>query len=715
MMTQRSIVVAGVVVAFVVTGGCGSSNESSGGNSATGGSTAASAGGPGAGGVSGKTSGGAATGGSSGSVTTGGTESASGGASGKGGGGGGAATGGSGGAVSAGGTVSGSGGAATAGEAGASGAAPGGSLWHGIIDPSRAADWTHAGVVGGIPTRTTLCATLNPGVTAAAINDAIQACPAGQVVMLSAGTYNLSDDGIVMKSGVTLRGAGADQTLLVFSATTYCNNQDACICFAGSNEWGGDARALPGGSNYADWTGGYAQGSTQITLENVGSAIAVGQSIHLDQANDQSVGADFFVCDNTTAPCSLEGGNGGRTIDGLLRSQVQIVKVTAVNGDTYTIDPPLYSPNWRAGQKPAAWWPSTLLENAGVEELSVDATASGGMTNVSMVNAANDWVEGVRLVRTCECQRDLVQLEDSSHCTIESNYLFGTQGKSVNYGIESYVASDDLVANNILQHVVAPMMVQPALGSVFAYNYAINDTYDDGFASNPLHWMIGMADQHNAGVEYNLYEGNIGPGAGGDVIHGNQLANTLFRNWFLGSDPGRTDATIAVTLSSYNRYHNVVGNVLGTPGYTTTYEVNSGIGQSGVVYDIGSGDTEGSVTVPDDPLVSTTLFRWGNFDVATNKAHFDASDVPSDIGSLANPVPASQSLPASFYLTEQPDFWPASKPWPPIGPDVAGGTVSGLAGHVFANPAMDCYTNVMKGPADGTGTPLTFNRAACYP
>ena len=24
------------------------------------------------------------------------------------------------------------------------------------------------------------------------------------------------------------------------------------------------------------------------------------------------------------------------------------------------------------------------------------------------------------------------------------------------------------------------MMVQPALGSVFAYNYAINDTYDDG-------------------------------------------------------------------------------------------------------------------------------------------------------------------------------------------------------------------------------------------
>ena len=383
-------------------------------------------------------------------------------------------------------------------------------------------------------------------------------------------------------------------------------------------------RALAGGSNYADWTGGYAQWSNQITLANVGSAgIAVGQYIHLDQANDTTVGPNFFVCDNTTAPCSLEGGNGGRTINNILRSQVQIVKVTAVNGSTYTIDPPLYSPNWRASQSPAVWWASTPLQNAGVEDLSVDATNSNGMTNVSMVNAANDWVKGVRLVRTCQCQRDLVQLMDAVHCTIESNYLYGTQGESVNYGIESYVASDNLIDNNILQHVVAPMMVQPALGSVYAYNFAINDTYyDSGYTSNPLHWMIGMADQHNAGVEYNLYEGNIGPGIGCDVIHGNQLANTLFRNYLLGSDPGRIDSTDAINLASYNRYHNIVGNVLGTPGYTTTYEANSGPGQSATVFNLGGGDSEGTVTIPDDPMVATTLLRWGNFDVATNAVHF---------------------------------------------------------------------------------------------
>src|SRR2546426_9485583 len=65
-------------------------------------------------------------------------------------------------------------------------------LWSGIIDSSRAIDWSQAGVTGGIPNRTTICATLNPGATATQINSAIASCPAGQVVFLNAGTFNLS-------------------------------------------------------------------------------------------------------------------------------------------------------------------------------------------------------------------------------------------------------------------------------------------------------------------------------------------------------------------------------------------------------------------------------------------------------------------------------------------------------------------------------------------
>jgi hypothetical protein len=417
------------------------------------------------------------------------------------------------------------------------------------------------------------------------------------------------------------------------------------------------------------------------------------------------------VCDATSASCSLEGGNGGRVIGGVLRSQIQIVKVTGIQGDTYTITPGLYSPNWRASQKPGAWWASKTTQFAGLEDVTVDATNAGGLANVAIYNAMNNWVRGSRLVRTCTCQRDLVQFNQAAHNTIERSYLYGTQGQSVNYGIEAYMASDNLVENNILQHVVAPFVVQPSLGSVYAYNYAINDTYADG---QGIHWMQAEAIQHNGGVEFQLYEGNIGPGFSADVFHGNQLMNTLFRNYFLGTDPGRMDDTTAIVLLAYNRYMNVVGNVLGTPGFTTTYEADTGIGQTKTVFTLGPGDTEGTVTVAADPMVASTLMRWGNYDTATGMAHFDPKEVPSGITPYGNAVPKTQTLPASFFYASKPAWWPSGKAWPAIGPDVTAGKIAGLSGHADTIPAEDCFLGPMGGPTDGSGPVLTFNAAKCY-
>src|SRR5438093_1419604 len=113
--------------------------------------------------------------------------------------------------------------------------------WSGVLDPKRAIDWTAAGVVGGIPTRTTICSRLNPGASTAQINSAIANCPSGQVVFLNAGTYVIAG-GIVFnnRSGVTLRGAGPDQTLIVFSGSFGCWGQGGNIC------------------NSATWSAGYA-------------------------------------------------------------------------------------------------------------------------------------------------------------------------------------------------------------------------------------------------------------------------------------------------------------------------------------------------------------------------------------------------------------------------------------------------------------------------
>ena len=59
-----------------------------------------------------------------------------------------------------------------------------------------------------------------------------RACPGDQVVKLTAGIYNLST-GIVFnnKNNVTLRGAGPDQTFLIFTAGNSCGGLGGDLCF----------------------------------------------------------------------------------------------------------------------------------------------------------------------------------------------------------------------------------------------------------------------------------------------------------------------------------------------------------------------------------------------------------------------------------------------------------------------------------------------------
>jgi hypothetical protein len=135
---------------------------------------------------------------------------------------------------------------------------------------------------------------------------------------------------------------------------------------------------------------------------------------------------------------------------------------------------------------------------------------------------------------------------------------------------------------------------------------------------------------------------------------------------------------------------------------------------SGTVYALGGGNTNGKVTIPADPLVTATTLRWGNYDVVNDSARWEASEVPSGIAKYVNPVPANKTLPASFFLSAKPVWWPIGIAWPPIGPDVTGGVLAGLAGHAHQIPACNCYANVMMGPADGSGNPLSFNAFDCY-
>ena len=78
------------------------------------------------------------------------------------------------------------------------------------------------GVSGGIPSRSTVCATIAASAhgngakdATAAIQAAIDDCPAGQVVLLSAGRFTINRGHfILIDKGITLRGAGPGRTTL---------------------------------------------------------------------------------------------------------------------------------------------------------------------------------------------------------------------------------------------------------------------------------------------------------------------------------------------------------------------------------------------------------------------------------------------------------------------------------------------------------------------
>ena len=120
--------------------------------------------------------------------------------------------------------------------------------------------------------------------------------------------------------------------------------------------------------------------------------------------------------------------------------------------------------------------------------------------------------------------------------------------------------------------------------------------------------------------------------------------------------------------------------------------------------------------------------RWGNYDVVTGAVRWcgnssdpgwtttcgGTSEVPTSLSKYANAVPATTTLPASFYLSTKPAWWPSGKAWPPIGPDVTGGNAPNVGGHAYTIPAQDCYLHVMGGAANGTGAVLNFNASRCY-
>jgi hypothetical protein len=605
-----------------------------------------------------------------------------------------------------------------------------GQAWSGIIAPSRAVDWSTAGspVAASSSSWTQCGSTVAAGSSAATINAAIAACTANHYVQLAAGTYNLTT-GITFaqKNNVKLVGAGANQTLLVFSAGGSCQGFLSGVCMASS-----DLNYVLNPSNLANWTGNYSAGTTAIVLSSA-TNLKVGSAILVDQMDDTSDSGDIFVCYETNLNCSTNGDNGGFARAN--RGQQQIVTVTSISSGacpcTVGITPGIYMPNWASAKSPQAWWATTPVSNMGLENLSLDLTAAepsvGSGFAVEILDCSGCWVKGVRSISP---GRSHVQVQVSTGITVQDSYFYRTAGQtSTSYGVESAGASALLIQNNIFQQVTEPMALNGSCsGCVEGYNFDVDYLYDSG--GGVYSWRMASSLPHAVGVSHVLIEGNQGSGLEGDIIHGSHHFITAFRNAWSGyqqnngvNPSGNISPVIAMAL---NRFFNIVGNVLGTTTFSFSGYQSAGVTNS--IFSIGGSET-GTYTVPADSNVARTLMRWGNYDTVTAGVRWcgnssdpgwsttcaSTSEVPSGIANYANPVPASTTLPASFYLNAKPSWWPAAKAWPPIGPDVTGGNLANLGGHANTIPASDCFTSVMGGAGNGTGSVLSFNAASCYP
>jgi hypothetical protein len=568
------------------------------------------------------------------------------------------------------------------------------------IDASRKIDWTSSGVTGGITDRTTICDTLTSSATAAQINTAIAGCASGQVVFLEAGTYSLTT-GLVFndKSNVTLRGAGPDQTKLVFTGADACGGINSTVCVKNGQL---NHKTAPG--NTANWTAGYAKGTTVITVDST-TNMQVGTVLILDQLNDTNTDTgELWVCE-TDNICGYEGPGGGSRLD---RAQVQLVKVTVIDGSDITISPGLHMPNWRTGRDPEAWWSSdTPIVGVGIEELKLDHTDASNQSGIGFYNAYDSWVKNIASIKS---ERDHVWLFQSARLTVRDSYFYWTKAtESLSYGVEGFVTSDCLVENNIFERVASPLIINGSTsGNVYGYNY----TFDN--EALPATWMFDSISDHAAGMAMNLHEGNDVNGWSSDSFHGTRHFDTIFRNRLHGWETGKTNVTHGGDLQTFARFHNAVGNIMGTSTYHTIYErATPAASADDAVWVLGFSRTPPNP--PHDTLVEDTLFRWGNCDTVTDTCRFESSEVPSGLSKYANPVPGDQTLIDSYYLASRPGFFDTAfgaVPWPPIGPDITGGDDPDVDVGGFSNkiPARLCFENTSR---DGDSI-LIFNADNCY-
>lgn len=542
----------------------------------------------------------------------------------------------------------------------------------GVIPADRRTLWnpgvTYGG--GGIPDRRQVCAELSPsgGDDTARIQQALDSCPAEQVVRLSAGTFQITGDGLSLRtSHITLRGVGSGEPGTGAGGTRLvkadrAENAGAAVLYVGDNP-----------SQFAsstDLAQDALKGGTSVTLtENPG--LKVGEYVLIDHVTSGDPAVEWGT------EHDRPGGGSRRWFARQDRSLSQIVEITAVDGNVVSFATPLHWSFRTAYQAQLSRYGEydggpvqPFVTWVGVEDLYVEGGAGGDYHgNIAISTCAYCWV---RAIESNHSVGTAVGLYGTYRSEIRDSYIHSTDDP--NPGGGGYLTgvhfggSDNLIENNILWRGNKLIVMRASGGgNVLAYNY-LEDGYGDGYRDIP---EVGLNAAHYTTPHMELLEGNQAFNAVGESYWGNSVYITLYRNHITGtrrdaSGIGLTDEVLRriVVLDKHSYYYNLVGNVLGEPdmrlqGAQERFIVEATPetldDRTVAIWTLGhSGE---NLDEPMNPRVAESTLRHGNYDYVSRTVQW-APGLPTE-------------LPPSLYLTGKPAFF-GDNPWPWVRPEADG-------------------------------------------
>jgi|GEM_PF-5925821 len=532
---------------------------------------------------------------------------------------------------------------------------------HGAVLPTEsqppAGTWAAAGVPGGIPTGRTvhsiLTSTGDATDRSAAIQAALNACPSGQSVRLSNGTYRVNS-GFDIPNGVEIFGDGPTQTILDIRGGVY----------SGVNL--NDGWPNPSSDNIV--TSETTAGTTTFTIADT-SGFTAGRMVRIeieDQRDNTAVQAGAVPVIKTDDP------------PGYNRSQ--ITRLVSKTGTTLTVSPGLYR-TVDSGLEVRIKASAGEFAGVGIRDMQLDFSNGSVTFGVWFQSVRDSWIYNCRIIQPGNYGIFFMSVFRS---TVKRNHVSslgggGSNGANLLFGSLGDGACAILVEDNIFEKCFPNIEVNfGSAGNVFAYNYCFDSSSSGGGNGGSIFSNHGP---HNY---FNLYEGNIAPSLENDGYFGSTSEDTVLRNHFTGVNPGVDDRG-GMILKRFTRRYQVIGNLfLGDEDpYSEVGTPNIGNGSSTGTAQPTIGDFWADW--PDEATVDG--YQELDLDVAASSVfkgnYYDGSIISGE--SLGG-----DTIATSLYLSEKPS-WFFDREWPPI---VTTGTPNTNhnaipAGYRFLNAGAD--------------------------